>query len=180
VRRKLLAEYDVHTLLRLPTGIFYAQGVKANVLFFDRMPASPEPWTRRLWVYDLRTNQHFTLKTHPLQRADLAEFEALYAPGGDRHARGATWSEATPEGRWRAYEYAELVARDKASLDLFWLRDESLLDAENLPAPDEIAAEIADDLRSALEQVEGILGDLETGTAATSTLPAGDVEVERR
>ncbi len=172
VRKKLLAECEVHTLLRLPTGIFYAQGVKANVLFFDRRPASPRPWTRRLWVYDLRTNRHFTLKTHPLQRADLAEFEALYGPGGDRQARAATWSEATPDGRWRAYEYDELVARDKCSLDLFWLRDESMLDAEALPAPDEIAAEIADDLRSALEQIEGILGDLEAGASASpSTSP---------
>jgi|CXWL01.1.fsa_nt_gi type I restriction enzyme M protein len=171
VRRKLLAECDVHTLLRLPTGIFYAQGVKANVLFFDRKPASPDPWTRRLWVYDLRTNQHFTLKTNPLRRSDLAELEALYAPGraggngsgagtGSREARVATWSEANPEGRWRSYDYAELIARDKCSLDLFWLRDESLLDAENLPGPDAIAAEIAEDLRGALEQIEEILVDL--------------------
>ena len=67
VRRKLLHECDVHTLLRLPTGIFYAQGVKANVLFFDRKPASETPWTKQLWIYDLRTNKHFTLKTNPLQ-----------------------------------------------------------------------------------------------------------------
>lgn len=163
VRRTLLKECDVHTLLRLPTGIFYAQGVKANVLVFDRRPASPHPWSRRLWVYDLRTNQHFTLKTHPLQRADLAEFESLYASGGDRQARVATWSEDNPQGRWRAYDYEDLVARDKCSLDLFWLRDEGLLDADSLPAPDVIAAEIADDLRSALEQIEGILIDLEAG-----------------
>jgi type I restriction enzyme M protein len=181
VRRKLLAECDVHTLLRLPTGIFYAQGVKANVLFFDRKPASPDPWTRRLWVYDLRTNQHFTLKTNPLRRSDLAEFESLYAPSGgggegggsggrgrdgSRAGRQATWSEANPEGRWRAYDYAELVARDKCSLDLFWLRDESLLDAENLPAPEEIAAEIAEDLRGALEQIEEILADVVAGRAS--------------
>ncbi|MDX2170450.1 MAG: class I SAM-dependent DNA methyltransferase [Deltaproteobacteria bacterium] len=161
VRRKLLAECDVHTLLRLPTGIFYAQGVKANVLFFDRKPASPDAWTRKLWVYDLRTNQHFTLKTNPLRRADLDEFVGLYKPGA--HAdRTATWSEATPDGRWRSYDYEELVNRDKCSLDLFWLKDESLLDAENLPEPDDLAREIAEDLRSALEQIEEILGDLET------------------
>jgi type I restriction enzyme M protein len=152
--------------LRLPTGIFYAQGVKANVLFFDRKPASPHAWTKRLWVYDLRTNQHFTLKTNPLRRDDLAEFEALYAPAGNRHARAATWSDANPDGRWRAYDYDELVARDKCSLDLFWLRDESLLEADNLPAPDVIAAEIADDLRSALEQIEEIVVDL--GASSTT------------
>ena len=77
---------DVHTLLRLPTGIFYAQGVKANVLFFDRKPASEKPWTKTLWIYDFRTNQHFTLKTNPLKRADLDDFVACYNPE-NRHER---------------------------------------------------------------------------------------------
>ena len=163
IRRKLLAECDVHTLLRLPTGIFYAQGVKANVLFFDRKPASPHPWTRKLWVYDLRTNQHFTLKTNPMKRADLDDFIAQYRPGA-LGQRQPTWTEAQPEGRWRSYDYDELINRDKCSLDLFWLKDDSLLDAENLPEPDAIAAEIAEDLRSALEQIEEILGDLGGGT----------------
>jgi hypothetical protein len=159
VRRALLRECDVHTLLRLPTGIFYAQGVKANVLFFDRKPASPEPWTTRLWVYDLRTNLHFTLKTKRLKRADLDDFVACFNPR-NRHARTPTWSEEAPDGRFRDFTYEELVARDKCSLDLFWLKDESLLDADSLPEPDEIAAEIADDLRAALAQIEEILGDL--------------------
>ena len=159
VRRKLLHECDVHTLLRLPTGIFYAQGVKANVLFFDRKAASETPWTKQLWIYDLRTNKHFTLKTNPLKRADLDEFVACYNPA-NRHARTATWSEATPEGRWRSYPYEELVQRDKCSLDIFWLRDESLEDSENLPPPDVIAAEIVEDLRAALEQFAEIQADL--------------------
>ncbi len=159
IRRKLLHECDVHTLLRLPTGIFYAQGVKANVLFFDRKPASPNPWTRKLWVYDLRTNQHFTLKTNPMKRGDLDEFVALYKTGA-LNERQATWGDATPDGRWRAYEVGELLNRDKCSLDLFWLKDDSLLDAENLPEPDVIAQEIAEDLRVALEQIEEILVDL--------------------
>ncbi len=77
VRRNLLQQCDVHTLLRLPTGIFYAQGVKANVLFFDAKPAQEKAWTKKLWVYDLRTNMHFTLKTNPLKRADLDEFVKL-------------------------------------------------------------------------------------------------------
>jgi type I restriction enzyme M protein len=151
----------VHTLLRLPTGIFYAQGVKANVLFFERRAGSAQAATKRLWVYDLRTNQHFTLKTKPLQPADLAQFKSLYKPGAIAE-RQPTWSEAHPEGRWRAYELEDLLARDKLNLDLFWLKDDSLLDADNLPDPDVIAAEIADDLRSALEQMEALLGDLET------------------
>jgi type I restriction enzyme M protein len=159
VRRKLLHECDVHTLLRLPTGLFYAQGVKANVLFFDKKPASETPWTKRLWIYDLRTNTHFTLKTDPLKREDLDEFVKCYCPG-NRAKRKATWSEENPAGRWRAYDYQDLVGRDKASLDIFWLKDESLEDSDNLPAPDVIAADIVADLESALEQFKEILEDL--------------------
>ena len=160
VRRKLLHECEVHTLLRLPTGIFYAQGVKANVIFFDRKPGAKEPWTRKVWVYDLRTNKHFTLKTKRMTRADLDEFVGCYKPG-KRQKRKTTWSEKNPEGRWRAFGYEEIAARDKVSLDLFWLRDESLEDSANLPDPNILAQEIADDLRSALGQIEDVLGDLE-------------------
>lgn len=155
VRRKLLHECDVHTLLRLPTGIFYAQGVKANVLFFDRKPASEKPWTQELWIYDLRTNQNFTLKERPLIRSDLDEFVTLYNPA-KRHERSATWSEENAEGRWRRYDYEELAARDKANLDIFWLRDTSLEDSANLPEPDVLAAEIIEDLRAALEQFNAV------------------------
>ncbi len=162
IRRSLLEQYDVHTLLRLPTGIFYAQGVKANVLFFDRKPASNEAWTKRLWVYDLRTNKHFTLKTRRMTEDDLKEFIDC-ANTEDRAAHPAAWDEqANPDGRWRSYDYDELVGRDKCSLDLTWLKDDSLLDAENLPDPDEIAGEIEEDLQAALEQIRSILGDLET------------------
>ena len=164
VRRKLLQECDVHTLLRLPTGIFYAQGVKANVLFFDEKPASATPWTRALWIYDLRTNQHFTLKTNPLKRSDLDEFVRCYHPE-NRHERTSTWSEENHEGRWRAYSYDELIERDKASLDIFWLRDEALEDSANLPDPDVIAAEIVEDLRAALEEFEQIAAELEPAVA---------------
>jgi len=155
VRRKLLHECDVHTLLRLPTGVFYAQGVKANVLFFEKRPGSETPWTKQLWIYDLRTNKHFTLKTSPLQRSDLDEFVACYNPE-NRHERKPTWSESNGDGRWRSFGYEELIARDKASLDVFWLRDESLADSANLPEPDEIAAEIVEDLRAALEEFEAL------------------------
>jgi type I restriction enzyme M protein len=167
VRRKLLQQCDLHTLLRLPTGIFYAQGVKANVLFFDRKPGREEPWTRKLWIYDLRTNKHFTLKQNPLTRGDLDEFVACFNPG-NRHDRTEVWSEEKSDGRWRVYDYDELVARDKASLDIFWLRDEALEDGANLPEPDVIAAEIIEDLRAALEQFEEIQAELET-TATPAT-----------
>ena len=152
VRRKLLHECDVHTLLRLPTGVFYAQGVKANVLFFDRKPASEMPWTRDLWIYDLRTNKHFTLKTSPLTRADLDDFVASYN-AGNRLDREET-------ERFHRFPYDELVKRDKASLYIFWLRDESMEDSATLPPPDEILDEMLEDLRAALEQLEEIAGDL--------------------
>jgi type I restriction enzyme M protein len=159
IRKKLLHECDLHTLLRLPTGLFYAQGVKANVLFFDKKPASETPWTKKLWIYDLRTNKHFTLKTNPLLRADLDEFVELYKVG-KRHERAETWSAENPDGRWRAYSYDELIARDKTSLDIFWLKDDSLADSDNLPAPAVIAQEIVEDLQAALEQFKLIAGDL--------------------
>jgi type I restriction enzyme M protein len=159
VRRKLLHECDVHTLLRLPTGIFYAQGVKANVLFFDRKPASETPWTKQLWIYDLRTNKDFTLKTNPLAKEDLQDFIECYN-ADNRNKRKATWTEQSPEGRWRCFTYDELMARDKVNLDLFWLRDESLEDAANLPSPDVLALEIVEDLKAALAQFESIEEDL--------------------
>ena len=159
IRRKLMHECELHTLLRLPTGLFYAQGVKANVLFFDKKPASETPWTRKLWIYDLRTNQHFTLKTRTLKREDLDEFVKLYNPA-NRNKRAPSWSAENPEGRWRCYDYEELIARDKASLDIFWLRDETLADSDNLPPPEVIAQEIVDDLEAALEQFRLIAGDL--------------------
>jgi type I restriction enzyme M protein len=152
IRRELLKQCDVHTLLRLPTGIFYAQGVKANVLFFDRKPASEKPWTDKLWIYDFRTNQHFTLKTNPLKREDLNDFVACYHPE-NRHERKES-------ERFRAFTYDELLKRDKVSLDIFWLKDESLEDSANLPDPDVIAAEIAEDLQAALDQFAAIAGDL--------------------
>jgi len=160
VRRNLLKQCDVHTLLRLPTGIFYAQGVKANVLFFDAKPAQEKAWTKKLWVYDLRTNMHFTLKTNPLKRSDLDEFVKCYNPS-NRHRRKATWSEENPEGRWRCFDYEELEKRDKANLDIFWLRDKSLEDSDDLPDPDVLAREIADDLQTALDQFAAIAGELE-------------------
>ena len=160
VRRNLLQQFDVHTLLRLPTGIFYAQGVKANVLFFDARPAREKPWTERLWVYDLRTNKHFTLKMKPLRRVDLDDFVACYRPG-ERHKRRPTWSEENEGGRWRAFEYDELAKRDKMNLDLVWLRDSALEDGENLPEPEVLAAEIVEDLEAALEAFRGVAEELE-------------------
>ncbi len=144
IRRRLLAECDVHTILRLPTGIFYAQGVKANVVFFDRKPAAAEPWTRATWIYDLRTNKHFTLKTKQLRSEDLADFVDCYRPD-DRTKR-------VESERFRRFTYDELITRDKANLDVTWLRDETLDDGKDLPAPAVLAAEIVEELQAALSQ----------------------------
>ena len=153
IRRKILDECNVHTLLRLPTGIFYAQGVKANVLFFDRKPASETHWTQNLWIYDLRTNMHFTLKQNPLKEDDLRDFVTCYNPE-NRHDRQET-------DRFKVFEYDELMKRDKVSLDIFWLKDESLEDTENLPDPDVIAQEIMENLEAAVEMFGGIVEGLE-------------------
>jgi type I restriction enzyme M protein len=161
IRRKLLEECDVHTLLRLPTGLFYAQGVKANVLFFDRKPPAEQPWTKELWIYDFRTNVRYTLKTNQLKRSDIDEFVACYKPE-NRHRRKATWSEENPEGRWRAYSYEELVQRDKVSLDIVWLKDDDLEGGSDAANLDDIMAEIVYDLRAALAQFEEMNADLAT------------------
>jgi type I restriction enzyme M protein len=152
VRRKLLQECEVHSLLRLPTGIFYAGGVKANVLFFDRRPASETPWTRRVWVYDLRTNMHFTLKQNPLRYDDLKGFIDAYKPE-NRNDREES-------ERFRGFTYEELLQRDKVSMDIIWLRDESLEDSANLSSPGVLAAGIVEDLQAALDQFAMIAADL--------------------
>jgi type I restriction enzyme M protein len=152
IRKKLLNDCEVHTLLRLPTGIFYAQGVKANVLFFDRRPAAEKPWTTKLWIYDFRTNEHFTLKTNPLKREDLDDFVKCFN-AAHRQKRKET-------ERFKCFTYEELIKRDKASLDIFWLKDESLEDSANLPDPDVIAAEIVEDLQAALDEFSLIASDL--------------------
>ena len=156
VRRKLLHECDVHTLLRLPTGIFYAQGVKANVLFFDRRPASEAASTRTLWVYDLRTNMHFTLKQNPLRYEHLEDFIHAYNPENPH--------ERAESERFRPFSYHELLQRDKVSLDVIWLRDESLEDSDNLPPPDVLAQEIAEDLEAALAEFAAIAASLRSET----------------
>ena len=152
IRRELLKQADVHTLLRLPTGIFYAQGVKANVLFFDRKPAQETPWTEKLWIYDLRTNKHFTLKENTLQRPDLDDFVKCFNPK-NRHNRKES-------ERFKGFTSEELLKRDKVNLDIFWLKDDAIEDSANLPAPHVIAQEITADLEAAMEQFSEIADDL--------------------
>jgi type I restriction enzyme M protein len=157
VRRKLLHECDVHTLLRLPTGIFYAQGVKANVLFFDRKPASETPWTKEIWVYDYRTNVHHTLKERPLTDENLVPFIDAYN-AGNRHDRAES-------ERFRRFTYDDVMARDKVSLDITWLRDDSFEDTDNLPPPEVIAQEIVEDLEAALTEFAAIAASLRSASS---------------
>ncbi|MBD3839850.1 MAG: SAM-dependent DNA methyltransferase [Epsilonproteobacteria bacterium] len=161
VRKELMKTTELHTILRLPTGIFYKQGVKANVLFFDNKPASKEPWTKEVWIYDFRTNIHFTLKKNPMKLEDLQDFIKCYNPT-NRHNRTETYSEENPEGRWRKFKYEDIITRDKTSLDIFWLKDKSLADLDNLPDPDILANEIIDDLEAGLEsfiEIVGVVGE---------------------
>lgn len=160
VRRNLLKTTDLHTILRLPTGIFYRPGVKANVLFFDNHGAQKEPWTKAVWYYDYRTNIHHTLKKKPLRFEDLADFIACYSamnPG----KRKPTWdADKNPEGRWRKFTYEELAARDNTGLDIFWIRDKSLTDLDNLPDPDELAEDIIENLEAGLDSFRKVLAAL--------------------
>ncbi len=161
VRKKLLEVTDLHTILRLPTGVFYAQGVKANVMFFENKPASKNPWTKEVWIYDLRTNIHFTLKKNPLKYEDLTDFVKCFNPE-NIHKRKETWSESNPQGRWRKFTYDEIINRDKTSLDIFWLKDDSLTDLDNLPDPDILANEITENIEEALESFKEIISEIDS------------------
>ena len=154
IRRRLLTQFDFHTLLRLPTGIFYKQGVKANVLFFDKHAprADGKPNTKAMWVYDFRTNKNFTLKKNPLKPADLDEFVACYSAGRIDKRKESE--------RFKRFDVADLLKRDKLNLDIFWLKDDSLDDVDSLPPPDEIAAQIVENLQAALEAFQSVADEL--------------------
>ena len=140
---------DLHTILRLPTGVFYAQGVKANVIFFDNKAAAKTNWTKEVWIYDFRTNMHFTLKTSSLKFEDLQDFVKCYNPS-NRFKRKET-------DRFKKFTYDEIIARDKTNLDIFWLKDDSLADMDNLPDPDILAQEIVENLETGLESFKRII-----------------------
>lgn len=156
VRKELLKTTDLHTILRLPTGIFYAQGVKANVLFFDNKPASKDPWTKEVWIYDYRSNISHTLKKNPLHFDHLQDFIKCYNPE-NRNKRTETWNEENSEGRWRKFTYDEIIERDKTNLDIFWIKDKSLTDLDNLPDPDVLANEIIENIEAGLNSFKEIM-----------------------
>ena len=159
VRKKLLHTTDLHTILRLPTGIFYKPGVKANVIFFDKRPASAETQTKAIWIYDFRTNIHFTLKQNPMTDKDLEDFIQSYNPE-NRYERTETWSQDNPDGRWRKFNIEEILERDKTSLDIFWIKDKSLADLDNLPSSAILAADIIENLQNALESFQELKAQL--------------------
>lgn len=156
VRKQIMQSTELHTILRLPTGIFYRPGVKANVLFFDNKPGAKDPWTKEIWFYDYRTNVHHTLKKKPMTFNDLEDFIKCYNPP-NKHDRTETWSEDNLEGRWRKFSYEEIIARDKTNLDIFWLKDKSLADLDNLPDPDILANEIIENLEAGLESFKELM-----------------------
>ncbi|MBL0233816.1 MAG: SAM-dependent DNA methyltransferase [Chitinophagaceae bacterium] len=160
VRKKLLETTNLHTILRLPTGIFYKQGVKANVLFFDNKPASKTAQTKEIWFYDFRTNIHFTLKKSPLKLEDLKDFITCYNPKNIHKRKETYHPDTNPEGRWRRFTYDQIVERDKTSLDITWLKDKSLTDLDNLPDPDVLAEEIIENLEAGVEAFREVLGRL--------------------
>ena len=155
VRRHLLETCDVHTLLRLPKGLFYAQGIKANVLFFDRMRSEDRASSQLLWVYDLRSDsRRVSLKTNPLQREDLAEFVRVFRPGA-RGARARQGSAARDVKRWRSFEVEVILKTDDVSLDLSWDGGDSV-GVRSVVDLDEMSRLIAEDLRRALAIVTDV------------------------
>ena len=165
VRKRLLSEFNLHTILRLPTGIFYAQGVKANVLFFDKYePLSKGLRTDKVWVYDLRSNVNLSLVSNPLSAEHLADFEKCFCAGDLPNDLGSSnaldfadmLSRRVESERFRAFSAEEILARDKANLDIFWLKDESLGDLEDLPTPREIALSIKNDLQEAMREFDSV------------------------
>lgn len=161
IRKNLLKTCDLHTILRLPSGIFYAQGVKANVLFFEKRPASDTIKTKEVWIYDYRTNIHHTLKQSPLKEEHLEDFIKCYNPE-DRHKRKETYNaETNPDGRWRKFSYEDIIARDKTSLNISWIKslDEDDTDM-SLSEMLELWKDKSASINDTVKQLESILGDI--------------------
>jgi type I restriction enzyme M protein len=159
IRRKLLEETNLHTILRLPTGIFYANGVKVNVLFLEKKEKTKKPTTKEVWFYDYRTNVHHTLKKHPLQFEHLESFVKCYKTK-QREKTEETWSEKNLNGRFKKYSYDELISRDRVNFDITWLKDDNFIDLDSLPEPEILAQEIIDSLESALNSFREVVKSL--------------------
>jgi type I restriction enzyme M protein len=156
IRSDLMDKCNLHTILRLPTGIFYAQGVKTNVLFFQR-GNTEKANTKGIWYYDLRTNMPNFGKRIPLTRANFEEFEQYY--GEDPNGKSER-KDTGEEGRWRYFSREEIAKRND-NLDITWLRDENLQNADDLPEPEIISSEIMSRLETALSNMEELINFLE-------------------
>ena len=159
IRKDLMEKCNLHTILRLPTGIFYAQGVKTNVLFFDR-GTNDKGNTKDVWIYDLRSNMPSFGKTNPLKKEHFNEFVECYC-AGHMEDRKPTWSEDNPEGRWRKYTYEEILDRDKTSLDITWIRSGDAVDDRTLGELLDEIEEKAANINNAVEALKKLIGDLE-------------------
>jgi type I restriction enzyme M protein len=165
IRTDLMDKCNLHTILRLPTGIFYAQGVKTNVLFFQRGTTADKGNTGDVWIYDLRTNMPSFGKRTPFGLTHLKPFMDVY--GADPNG-GSPRTDQGEEGRFRKYSREDIQARGD-NLDITWLRDESVERAEDLPEPDEIAADILQHLKTATEEMQSLMELLEPSAEDTTT-----------
>lgn len=159
IRKDLMEKCNLHTILRLPTGIFYAQGVKTNVLFFTR-GKNDSGNTKEVWIYDLRSNMPSFGKTNPLTRSHFDEFVECYC-AGHMEDREPTYSDKNPEGRWRKYTYKEILDRDKTSLDITWIRSGDAVDERTLAELLDEIEEKASNINNAVEALKSLIGDLE-------------------
>ena len=155
IRKELLKNYNLHTILRLPTGIFYAQGVKANVLFFKKGEQ-----TKNVWYYDYRTGIKHTLATKPMLRHHLDDFVACYH-AENLSARQETYNEQNPNGRWRKYPVAELLKRDKTSLDITWIKETNDDDDMTLTELMQTIRQKSDNISKAVSQLQELLKRIE-------------------
>jgi type I restriction enzyme M protein len=168
IRRDLMNKCNLHTILRLPTGIFYAQGVKTNVLFFTKgsatNPHQDENCTEQVWVYDLRSNMPSFGKRTPFGDQHLQAFETCYHASERQENHGL--DDANPESRWRCFSRDWIKVQKADSLDIAWLKDQDSVDAANLPEPDVLAAEAMSELTEALRELDGLMQALVAGEQA--------------
>ena len=156
IRKKLLEDFNLHTILRLPTGIFYANGVRANVLFFSKGGK-----TESIWFYDYRTGIKHTLATNPIKRSDLEDFVVCYN-ADDLSARKETWSAENPNGRWRKFPVADILSSDKTNLDISWIKEEGeSADDYTLAELFSVIEEKSRNISNAVASLKKLIGDIE-------------------
>lgn len=155
IRKKLLEDFNLHTILRLPVGIFYANGVKANVLFFIKGGK-----TENIWYYDYRTNVKHTLVTKKMTRAHLDDFVDCYNADNINKREETYNAETNPNGRWRKYDVTEILRRDKTSLDITWIKQTSDDADYSLPELIEIIQEKSDNIKTAVDELVSLLANI--------------------